>query len=494
MAVELRCPDCRAKLRLAEDPEPGTEVECPECNAVFPAPDPDTGEVPDDRGGAKKKKKKGSKKAQGPVDKTPRKRKGKKKEPNKTAMTFVIIGAVLFLSLVIGLLTWYFTRKPASYEMMGYLPEDAIEAVGLNIGHMHKYAEFKKTVEPTYSQQGFQNAINALATAMGLKPDEVPDYMLQGWGPSGGSLVIRTKKEFDAADLKKLPGAAEGKADGETYYSIAGFPKLFGGGPLKVFSPKKRTIVFCEYNLPDGLFRKMLTGNKDGDTLNTRLGPLGKRTTRGTFWWISVLNTSNRPVAPKDKGDGSGAFLTTAAGAAAKGRGVGFKASLGSRAVKFELALWFEDSDIPYEMYKKDRDSDFVKAQDDSSLDPPKWWKDFGEKRIGSKKVMNELFVNFGFTSSGDLYVVYSECETRILMEALPTIVGQITGQNQMFMGPSGPGGGGPPGGGGGPPAPGGGGPPVPGGGAPPPPGGGGPPPGGGGPGLPGGVVGPGGP
>ena len=48
MAVELRCPDCRAKLRLPDEPEPGSDVECPECNAVFPAPDPDTGEVLDE--------------------------------------------------------------------------------------------------------------------------------------------------------------------------------------------------------------------------------------------------------------------------------------------------------------------------------------------------------------------------------------------------------------------------------------------------------------
>src|SRR3954471_6036630 len=54
MAVELRCPECRAKLRLPADPEPGTDVECPKCSNVFPAPDPDTGEVPDAR--ARKKK------------------------------------------------------------------------------------------------------------------------------------------------------------------------------------------------------------------------------------------------------------------------------------------------------------------------------------------------------------------------------------------------------------------------------------------------------
>src|SRR5262245_46560979 len=111
MAVELRCPDCRAKLRLSEDPEPGTEVECPECNAVFPAPDPDTGETPD----AREKKAKTKDKPKFAKDRAPRKRKAKKKETNKSALTIVIVGAVLFVSLVVGLLIWYFSRKPPSY-------------------------------------------------------------------------------------------------------------------------------------------------------------------------------------------------------------------------------------------------------------------------------------------------------------------------------------------------------------------------------------------
>ena len=474
MAVELRCPDCRAKLRLGETPDPGTDVECPECNAIFPAPDPDTGEVPDDRGERKAKKKKSGdeapkKEAPKPEDaaklglkKAPKKRKAKMKETNQKALILVIIGAVLFLSLVIGLLVWFFSRKPASYEMMNYLPEDATHAVGLNIGHMHKYSEFIKVVEPSYKELGFQKVIEALARALGLEAAALPDYMVEGWGKTSGALVIRTKKEFDSADLKKLPGAQEGKKDGAIYYSVSPIPKLWGGAALKVFAPTKRLIVLCEYGTRDDVFGKMMTGNRDGDTLNKRLGPLGKRITRGTFWTINVLDTSNRPKAPEKKDDNSGAFLTIAASTASKARGMGFKASLGSRAVRFEVALWYEDSDVPSELKRKFKEDDLVKAQDDSSLDPPKWWKDFADKFIGDKKVSNELMTQFGATSSGDLFIVYSECDTKNLMAVLTSIVGKITGQGQGMMGPGGPGGpgGGPlgpggPGGGAQPPMPG---------------------------------------
>src|SRR5438552_920117 len=113
MAVELRCPDCRAKLRLQEQPEPGTEIECPECNAVFTAPDLDTGEVPDARGKPKaadskpkprpsdddedqpKKHGDGGKARDVDFDpNAPRKRRAKKKETNRAALTFIIIAGV----------------------------------------------------------------------------------------------------------------------------------------------------------------------------------------------------------------------------------------------------------------------------------------------------------------------------------------------------------------------------------------------------------------
>ena len=99
-----------------------------------------------------------------------------------------------------------------------------------------------------------------------------------------------------------------------------------------------------------------------------------------------------------------------------------------------------------------------MKAQDDSSLDAPRWWKDFADNKIGSKKIGIELMANLGFKSSGDLFVVYSECDTKLLMEVLGTLVGKITGQNSGgglgmpgLPGAGGPGLGGPPPGIGGP-------------------------------------------
>src|SRR5688572_6726557 len=146
MAVELRCPDCRAKLKLKEAPEAGTEVECPKCGTVFAAPEPEPEpeeDAPKEKAEkAEKKAKKKDKAAPG----APKRRRAKKRETNKVAL-FAVVGLGLFMLLSVGgVLIWYFTRTSKSVEMLLYAPEDAQTAVGMNIGHAQKYPEFYKSI------------------------------------------------------------------------------------------------------------------------------------------------------------------------------------------------------------------------------------------------------------------------------------------------------------------------------------------------------------
>src|SRR5262249_55135349 len=112
MAVELRCPECRAKLRLPVAPEADSEIECPKCGHVFPTDEnvvhAGSADAADDKPKKKKstsddadeKPKKDEKKgdkAAGEGAKKPKKRKWKKKQTNKVAMWAVIGGAVLFV-------------------------------------------------------------------------------------------------------------------------------------------------------------------------------------------------------------------------------------------------------------------------------------------------------------------------------------------------------------------------------------------------------------
>src|SRR5947209_5377944 len=118
MAVEFRCPECRAKLRVPEAPDPGDDVECPKCAHVFPAPDLDDGD-----GRAKKtatavlppkteaKPKAEAKKEFEKV--TPRRKKAKKKKTNPALLAGIVVGGLVFIGLVTALLVWYTRRAPA---------------------------------------------------------------------------------------------------------------------------------------------------------------------------------------------------------------------------------------------------------------------------------------------------------------------------------------------------------------------------------------------
>lgn len=479
MAVELRCPECRAKLRLVADPEPGTDVECPKCSNVFPAPDPDTGEVPDVRG---KKKSRGDRPKKKPVadddagaEEKPaataapaataekpkteakpfkrKKRRAKKHKSNPAVLWAVIIGAIVFVGLLSGLLIWFFTKKPISYDMMGYLPADTDSAHGLNVGHLQKYPEFFKNTQNGYGNLGFIKAASEFAKAQGIAGlNDNLDYVMYGTGKSGSSLILRTKNDYEPGVLAKLPGAREQTLDGQKYYLADHYSGK--GGRVKVFAPTKRLVVFCDEAMSDTTFRQILKGNKDNDkSFPNRIGPLGKRVTRGTYWYLVLFESADlRPVAPQATTDGGqeqqgAAIQRQLSEVTGSVKGMGFKASLGSRDVRVEYVLWAKDAEAATSQYKRNyKDTDLVKGDE---VDPPKWWKDMLTEYVGDRKVGIELFSNLGAKSSGELCILYSSVETKTLLASIGSLVSRRTGQGGGQLGgpgPTGPGPTGPPG------------------------------------------------
>lgn len=483
MAVELRCPDCRAKLKLKSAPEPGSEVECPECYAVFDAPDDadeggghavapakskrprdDADDDADDGGDrpATKVKKRKEKKAKAGADpKAPRKRKAKKKETNKALLAILIGGGVLFLCVVIGMLYWFFGRKPAAYELMAYLPPDSTSVQGANIGHVRRYVEFYKRFESQVNDAGFKKAADAAAKAVGKKPEEFIDYMVTGTNKNNESaLVIKASGEFDGGELKRMAGARQGSANGVTYYTVDPIPGVFAGR-LRVFAPTPRLVVFVPESVSQGTFNRIVGGTPPDDGVPGKFGSLAKRTVRGTAWTMIALDANNKPKAPEKNKEGGGGgnaeYEGLLAGAVGSAKAFGLKVSVGSRHVRFEAILQFNDPDPARALRDKFRDSPLAKT-DDASLDPPRYWKQFESSVVGNRKVGTELYSTLGATTSGDLFVIYAESETLTLMDAAGSMVGKMTGSNN-----SGGGGGGmqmptpaPGGGGGGEKAPGG--------------------------------------
>ncbi len=467
MAVELRCPDCRAKLRLKTAPDAGTEVECPKCGTVFPAPEPEPEDAPEERAAPKEKK---TKTKTAPAPGVPRKRKAKKRETSKLALFAVIGTGLVMLLSVSGVLIWFFTRTSKSVEMMYYAPEDAQNAMGMNIGHAQKYPEFYKSVQQLHSGSDYKAAGDAIAKANGDRDmDALADYMVKAWSNNGSAIIFRTKYEFDGDVLKKIPGATAQKSGDKTYYSVPSFTGT--GERQRVFSPTDRLVVVCPESTKDATFKKMITGHADSreKTLGMRMGDLGKRVTRGTFWQMTVFdNEVGSPAAPAAPaggaagggGDDSKAQLgRTIAETTSSARGMGIKASLGSREVRFEICVWYKDSEKSSSVAQKWKDSELAKGDEGT---PPKWFKD-ETSGMGDRKVATQLLSNISFGASGDVFYARSSVETVEIQTAAASALGKVTGQRAQGGPPGGgPGGIGPPGGG-----PGGFGPPGPGGGPP---------------------------
>ncbi|VTR90927.1 : zinc_ribbon_5 [Gemmata massiliana] len=465
MAVELRCPDCRAKLRLPEAPDAGTEVECPKCGTVFAAPEPeDAGEEEvlkkkkkparddeddGDRSEKKEKKKKTKLKADPSV---PRKRKAKKRETNKVLLFGVVGIGLVMLMVVGGMLYWLLGRTPKSVEMMYYIPEDCETAQGLNLGHAQKYPELYKSLSGTFQNTEFKAAADAFARVLGSSDgDALMEYVVFGTSiRNGGATVIRTKTEIDGTQLGKLPGAQQKTLGSGTYYLVDGFR---GGAKVRVFSPTSRLIAFCSTDVPEGVFQKMLNGHADSrdKTFGVRAGTLGKRLTKGTFWGMTLFQGENKPPAAAsgaqggNNDDANAQFGRTQADALSGAKGAGGKASIGSREIRFEIVIWCGDSDKSSNMSKKWKESDLGKGDEGT---PPKWWKEQVDSM--GKKIGAQMLANIGFGSSGELFFAKSAVDTVDLKDAISSLTSKVTGRAGGGGGGGPPGG--PPGGPGGPP------------------------------------------
>jgi hypothetical protein len=446
MAIELRCPDCGSKLRLPEAPEPGTEIECPKCTHVFTARAPDEDDRPrkrpaeadekpaeENRDGVEAPKKKKLKKKD-----MPRKKRAKKKETNPMMLVLLCVFALMFVGILVTGIALYFSRKPAAYEMMTYVPEDAHSVAGLNYYHCTKYPEFFKQVDGACQGRTFKKLADALAKAVGGETSDVLDYVLYSETKSGDVIVLRTQKEIDTGLLSKLPGARKQPAiNGQEYYLINDVDGAGGFTQVRVFAPTNRIVVFCPGSIPDGVFRKMLAGDADSDkAMVKRMGPLGKEVTKGTWWGFRLIDGNlNKPVPPAPPGAGQQGSMVgnsgdqdvqkIAAEAAGNAKGYGFKISVGSRTTRFTAVVWHRDEDAAKGLYDKFKDSDVVKAADDASLDPPRWWKaymsGFGDKRVG-----NNLLTNAGAKRRGELFILYSEVDTKDVMSGIGSIVNKI--------------------------------------------------------------------
>jgi hypothetical protein len=453
MSIQVVCPDCQARLRLAEMPPKGAEISCPRCGSSFSWP-PSSGVA---QSPAANKGRLGpgsagtSTTATAPKtkkQKKPRKIKLKKRKTNPIALWVAIGGGVIFAMVLGSLLFWFFSRKSVAQEMIAYLPAACDEVNGLSIGHMSRYPKFYETCEQVMGRYGFRQAMEAFAKVTGQKATDVIDYVVQGYGKQGGrtleATVLRTKQEFDPAILAKLPGARKYTAEGVDYYTIQDPGLRYPG--TRVFAPTNRLVVFTRGDMGEDIFRGMLTGHagQQERTPFVRGGPLAKLTVRGTVWRFVLYESGTIPrmqPPPKQEGGALGGandendLKREIAEILNGAKGYGIKASIGSRDVTGEWLVWYGNSDKAYQQRDKWRNLGWV--QDDEQS-PPRWWKALANKSGGGNTAPNILKDNLAFRASGEVFIVRSAMEAKLLQSGIGSLVGNFTGEGAGGFGPAG--------------------------------------------------------
>src|SRR4051794_1348702 len=105
MAFDIRCPECKAKLRLDEAPDPDTPIECPRCGSQFAAPD-DAAAAADGNPPAKK------------PGKVPKRKRAKKKKTNPAVLLIAIFAGLVCIGLIGWGLHWFVGRAGKVEEML----------------------------------------------------------------------------------------------------------------------------------------------------------------------------------------------------------------------------------------------------------------------------------------------------------------------------------------------------------------------------------------
>lgn len=438
MAVELRCPECRAKLRLSAAPEEGSEIECPKCGHVFSAPRDTTAkraepaDEPRKKGGDAATATKTAKKPnKGAEPQTPRRRKLKKRKSNRYLLAGVIVGGLMLLGTFIGAIIWFFNRTSVSMEMMNYLPADCDEVCGINIGHLQKYPEFYKNCESAFANTGFKRAAEVFSRAIGGEMNDNIDYVVQGVGRTGGAevaaTVLHTKEKYDTDLLSKLPGAKEYRMDGVKYYTINGITEL-GYPGLRVFGPTDRLVVFCRGDMPDATFKAMLNGHKDDleVTPYKRSGQLGKQVIRGTAWKFMIYGRSVSRLTPPPQQtsaggseDGEAMLKREVAEILSSAQGCGYKASVGSRDLRGEFVVWYKDADAAKNMLTKWKEKPWVL---DSEEEAPKFIRALAQKSGAGKTAEAIVRDGLSFRRSGETFSVRTSMDVNLVKSSISTM------------------------------------------------------------------------
>jgi DNA-directed RNA polymerase subunit RPC12/RpoP len=420
--TQLKCPECGAKLRLADPPAADEEIECPKCGSVFTPSGSAPADAPTEPEPAPSPKKPKEKKTKGP-----RKRKAKVKKTNPYFLVALISGALVLLLALGGMFYWLFSKSGKVQEILSYVPAECNHARGINAGQIRKYPGYAAEVDKIITPD-IKSAAKEMGTAAGMTDEEMSDYLVIGRSRKGGQTsavyVFRASKDIDGGKLGTGLGGTAEQQDGQTVYRIG----AKGSGSILdravVFPATKRVVVVVASGPRQAEMLKGTVAGKTAakdDTFFGKVGATGAKVTSGNIW-VLIRNTDDLKHYTGALGDPFAEAFKSISDEMAKTPVFGMWTSYGAGGIRFGLALQASTPEKAKELVKYMEDGPLGK-KDDAEI--PNGMKK-GYSQSGQKE-FREFLSNLAFRTSGDCAMITSKMSN----EMGKSVAGQING-NQV--------------------------------------------------------------
>lgn len=440
MAFQTRCPECKAKLRFDEQPDPDEAIECPRCGHVYEGSEarPLKKKVKALAGGGDDRPRmKKTSPDEKPKGKAPKKRKVKKKKANPFILWMLLIGVLVFAPAVgwVGYKLFWSTGKVGG--LLSYVPAECNLLRGCDVQRLSKYIGFKSQLDAAMTGP-FGECRDELAKAASAeKPEAFLDYALSAKIVNGSAsatmYVFQTLKPFDSAALTKNLGGSEQNVDGQTVQKLGVKTGAMNGA--YVYCPTDRHIVVIA---SQGDQSKMLKsslaakGTPKETSMLGKLGDCGVKTTRANIWTLMRPEGDLKGKPNIQMGEPLKQALPALQQRLATATMMGTYMYFGSKGIKFGVAIETDSIDSADTLAKTLMESELGKGDDGD------WPRDLLMLfPMARNKDFAEFKANLVFRATGKCAYLESVMayEKAIQMLSFFNKVDMWEGDNNMFTG-----------------------------------------------------------
>ena len=313
MPFDIRCPDCRSKLRLDEKPARDLGIECPKCGGTFTpaeaaAADKAAGGPPPAAKGKDKAAKKPAApqeaKAGAPTSDKPQREAKERTFFNPFALLAIIAAVLLMYVGVCWFVLNQLGKSGKVEDMVAFIPKECNIVRGASLTILNKYPGYKSELEK-YATPPVQAAMDELARTAGHPPEVFHEYMVYGRSNAGGPemtvFAFRSGEDLNPATVRDGLKASDDARGGAPCLRVpAGAPGLLSGALLD-FPTKRHVVVIPRTGNADQgrtLAASRAAAADHAQSFVAELGDTGRVAIRGHGWvlmrpagvWKQVLD------------------------------------------------------------------------------------------------------------------------------------------------------------------------------------------------------------